>query len=111
MGQLNDLYTTENMHKILSNWYGPGAKSWEINDKLVLYVAQMIQESQKCSTLIGFVPRPTGPVGAAKSVSSIVIQEVKALIKKVSNDDHAIACLKGVAYQKKIEVYMLKDGI
>ncbi|AWM80905.1 hypothetical protein DKL61_11415 [Gammaproteobacteria bacterium ESL0073] len=60
----------------------------------------MIQESQNCSTLIGFVPRPSGPVGAIKSLTTVVIQEVKALIKKVASDDHAIACLKGVAYQK-----------
>ncbi len=70
----------------------------------------MTQESQNCSTLIGFAPNPSDPVGAIKSLTTVVIQEIKALIKKVASDDHAIACLKGVAYQKKFEVYMIKDG-
>lgn len=70
----------------------------------------MIQESQNCSTLIGFVPRPSGPIGAIKSLTIVLIQEIKALIKKVASNDHAIACLKSVAYQKKFEVYRIKDG-
>lgn len=52
MGQLADLYTTEEMHIILSNWYGPGAKSWPISDELVLYIAKMIVESQDCNPII-----------------------------------------------------------
>lgn len=99
------------MHIILSNWYGPSAKSWPISDELVLYIAKMIVASQGCTQSFSLVPRSSGPIDTLRSLSTLARQEIKAIIKNVASDKHAIACLKGVAYQMKFEVYMLKDGL
>lgn len=71
----------------------------------------MIVESQDCTQSFNLVPRPSGLIGAVRSLSTLARQKIKAIIKNVASDKHAIACLKGVAYQMKFEVYMLKDGL
>lgn len=111
MTQLVDLYTTENMHKILSNWYGQEAKLWNISEDLVLLVYQMIVDSKSCTTTFNYVPRPSGPIGAARSLTSVAISEIKSVIKNLADDEHAIACLKTIAWKKRSQVTMAKDGI
>lgn len=111
MAQLVDLYTTENMHKILSKWYGPNANSWLINDDLVLLVAKMILESKNCTKVFNLVPRPSGPIGAARSLTSVAISEIKSIVKNFADDEYSIACLKSVALHRKFEIEMARDGI
>ena len=53
----------ENLKAFLVSVYGNQARSWEMNDEVFNQTIYMLQESNKCTDLMDFVPRPM-PLGA-----------------------------------------------
>ncbi|MFD1259785.1 hypothetical protein [Entomomonas asaccharolytica] len=109
--QLVDLYTEEAVRTILTAWYSGEGESWPINDEVTFLVFKIIESSSSCSSDIHKVPTPAGPIGTARSVTTIGIGYIKKMIKNAGDDQHYLLCLKGAALKRKSEVKMKAYGI
>lgn len=91
-----DLYTEEAVRKILKAWYP--YDEIEVNDKVALKVYEIIVKSKTCSMIVGSMEALVGgPVGTVRKLGIKTIKEIRSVLKKVGNDQHATACIKSVA--------------
>ncbi|AWM79314.1 hypothetical protein DKL61_02490 [Gammaproteobacteria bacterium ESL0073] len=108
---LVDLYTEEYVKTILSTWYPEEGSSWPVNNEVTFLVFKVIESSGNCSSSVGKVPTPSGPIGTARSLTAIGISYIKTVIKRAGNDKHYLLCLKGAALKRKTEIKMKAYGI
>lgn len=95
--QLVDLYTKEALVKILKIWYP--SDNIIPNERVALKVYQLLIESRKCtSSLNKITPLLGGPFGTARTLTMPAIKAIKDTIKKASNDEHMLACIKQMAW-------------
>lgn len=91
-----DLYTEEAVRKILKAWYP--YDEINVNEKVALKVYEIIDKSKTCSIIVGSMEALVGgPVGAVRKLSIKMIKEIRSVLKKVGNDQHAMACIKAIA--------------
>lgn len=102
-----DMMTEEDLRKILVKWYGEQAKHWQLNENLMLKVAEVIEKSGECSAVFQYVPKPTGVFGAASSAKSAAVAYAKQLISAVAKDDHSIFCIRRKALEMRSDVQFL----
>ncbi len=108
---LVDLYTEEHVKTILSTWYPGEGRNWPINDEVTFLVFKVIESSGSCSSSVEKVPTPSGPIGTARSLTTIGISYIKKVIKRAGNDKHYLLCLQGAALKRKTEIKMKAYGI
>lgn len=69
----------ENLKAFLVSVYGNQARSWEMNDEVFNQTIYMLQESNKCTDLMDFVPRPmllgANPISYIKKLHAIFYYE------------------------------------
>lgn len=73
----------ENLKAFLASVYGNQARSWEMNDEVFNQTIYMLQESNKCTDLMDFVPRAM-PLGA-NPISYIKKTARNILLRKLKN--------------------------
>lgn len=97
-----DLYLEENTRTILVKLYGNEARAWEINDRVVNVVFEMLQQGGVCTRLVEYVPKPYNPF--SNPLKALGKQAIKGLFKKAADNDISLVCMKGIAapYKQKI---------
>lgn len=86
-----DLYTQEDVKKILIMLYGDQANNWKVNEKVVLLVLEMMKESKACSNTMDYVPLPLGP--STNTLKKVLTNEVKQVLKSFADDRTKVSCL------------------
>jgi len=97
-----DLYLEENTRTILVKIYGNEARNWEINDRVVNVVFEMLQQGGACTSLVEYVPKPYNPF--SNPLKALGKQAIKSLFKKAAENDINLMCMKTMAgaYKQKI---------
>lgn len=95
-----DLYTQEAVTKILKAWY-PTSRI-NVNEKVILKVYQIIEDSKDCTVVVGGMEKLLGgPIGTSRSLTGSAIKVIKSTLKKASENQHALACIKTAALFEK----------
>lgn len=105
-GNIIDLYTEEAVTKILKAWY-PYDKI-NVNEKVALKVYEIIEKSGDCTTIVGGMEKLVGgPIGTSRSLTGSAIKVIRSTLKKASENEHALACIKTSALYYKSEFQYL----
>lgn len=108
MAGLTDPYTREAVENMLMSWYG---KKMEVNDKVILIVYQMIEESAECTSSIDKVPYKIGGVtGVVGKLSSITIATIKRVVLHAGKDQYYIMCLRSEARTRRFQIELAAMG-
>lgn len=99
-GNIVDLYTEEAVRKILNAWYP--YNNINVNEKVVLKVYQIIEGSGDCTAVVGGMEKLVGgPIGTSRSLTGAAIKVIRSTLKKASEDQHALACIRAAALFQK----------
>lgn len=107
MGNYVDYETEENSRKMLAYWFGSEAQNWQVTDRTVVAIADLLKETDQCGSIFKLVPTPSGAFSGVGIISSTVFNYAKAAIKRAATENtYYNTCVKAVAVKKKTEVYM-----
>lgn len=105
---LMDLYTEEALVKILKTLYPQNYKYIKPNEAVALRIYDMLEDSKQCTSSLNKIkPLLGGPFGTARSLTMPVIKTIKTTLRKASNDEHALACIRSAAWANKQELIYL----
>ncbi|WP_460044907.1 hypothetical protein [Pseudomonas sp. S2_H01] len=91
------------LKEVLVKWYGPQARTWDINESVVKVLMEMLEKMHRCTSIMHFVPMPT-------TFGSQIGQLTKAYLKKVIGilNDHTdvyLTCSRSIilGYRTKMQ--------
>ncbi len=92
---------------ILEFFYGNHATRFKANEKTAQVIWKMLQEAQRCSDAIRFVPLPTAtPPGL-----SYILKNIAKLATRVRTQQLSKNCASGVAFRWTTQLDMAAYGM
>lgn len=77
-----------------------------VNERVSLKIYEIIESSKKCSSIVSGIGNLVGgSIGTSRSLTGAAIKTIRSTLKKASEDQHALACIKvtALAYKKELQ--------